>query len=603
MSSARKKSCIWSFFSLDEDTKYALCDNCKQKLSRGGATTKTYNTSNLVSHLKFKHPDLYQRFESQKAQETEEPTTSTSAKAKQISIFESSDRVRIWDINDPRAQRVHRLIGEMIAIDNQPFSVVENEGFTTLLSVLEPRYSLPSRKYMTETVLPRIMTAVTSCVKLEIANVRWYSFTTDIWSTDVSSHSLLSLTAHWLTDSFERKSAVLHAQSFPGEHTGEMICSKYKAMFEGWEIQQEQVHLIVRDNASNMVKAMREAAYPDLGCFAHTLQLIIHDGVLTQRAVIDVLANCRKIVGHFKHSPLAYCRLEEIQKSLGVPQHHLKQDEPTRWNSTLYMLQSVLEQKTALAAYGAEHAIPHLAPNQWDLIQKIVAVLNPVEEITRSISTEVASVSLIIPFIRAFRRTLEDHNNDRGIRTMKSEMLDSLNRRYGGAESNKALVLATMLDPRFKDKFFSGVHERIKAKELLDKKVAEITSTDEPRVPSPKRPKTNLLKCFADILEEAGVEVDTGNAVVDKYLAEPLIPFHRGNSLSWWAENKIRFPALAKLSQRYLSAPPTSVPSERLFSGAGEIYDPKRNRLAPEIAEMLLFIKNNLKLTGGKYAY
>ena len=44
----------------------------------------------------------------------------------------------------------------------------------------------------------------------------------------------------------------------------------------------EQVHLIIRDNASNMVKAMREAAYPDLGCFAHLLQLIIHDGVLTQ---------------------------------------------------------------------------------------------------------------------------------------------------------------------------------------------------------------------------------------------------------------------------------------------------------------------------------
>ena len=265
----------------------------------------------------------------------------------------------------------------------------------------------------------------------------------------------------------------------------------------------------------------------------------------------------------------------------------------------------MLEQKVALATYGAEHAIPHLSPNQWDIVEKIVAVLNPVEEITQSISTEVASVSLIIPFIRASWRTLEDHNNDRGIRTvtMKSEMLDLLNRRYGDEENNESFVLATLLDPRFKDKFFSGVHEKIKAKELLDEKVAEITSNDQPRVPSPKRQKTDLLKCFAEILEEAGVEVDTCNAVVDKYLAEPLIPFHRGNSLSWWAENKIRFPALAKLSPKHLSAPPTSVPSERLFSGAGEIYDPKRNRLAPERAEMLLFIKNNLKLTGGKYAY
>lgn len=135
------------------------------------------------------------------------------------------------------------------------------------------------------------------------------------------------------------------------------------------------------------------------------------------------------------------------------------------------MLQSALKQKIALAAYGAEHAIPHLTPNQWDLVEKTVAVLNPVEEITQSLSTEVASVSLIIPFIRAFRRTLEDHDNDRRIRTMKSEMLDSLNRRYGDAESNKALVLATLLDPPFKDKFFLVEYmRRLKLRSYLMRK-------------------------------------------------------------------------------------------------------------------------------------
>ena len=63
---------------------YAMCNDCKQKVSRGGATTKTYNTSNLVSHLKTKHPELYKKFESKKAQEMEEPTTSTSNKPKQL---------------------------------------------------------------------------------------------------------------------------------------------------------------------------------------------------------------------------------------------------------------------------------------------------------------------------------------------------------------------------------------------------------------------------------------------------------------------------------------------------------------------------------------
>ena len=61
--------------------------------------------------------------------------------------------------------------------------------------------------------------------------------------------------------------------------------------------------VIVRDNASNMVKAMHDA---DLGCFAHTLQLIVHDSVLSQQSVIDILSIFCRIVGHFKHSHLEY---------------------------------------------------------------------------------------------------------------------------------------------------------------------------------------------------------------------------------------------------------------------------------------------------------
>ena len=51
-------------------------------------------------------------------------------------------------------------------------------------------------------------------------------------------------------------------------------------------------------------------------------------------------------------------------------------------------------------------------------------------------------------------------------------------------------------------------------------------------------PKTVVLKCFSEILEEAGVEVNSKyNAVVDKYLSKPLIPFQRGNAYKLWAEN------------------------------------------------------------------
>lgn len=46
-------------------------------------------------------------------------------------------------------------------------------------------------------------------------------------------------------------------------------------------------------------------------------------------------------------------------------------------------------------------------------------------------------------------------------------------------------------------------------------------------------------------------------------------------------------------SIQFLSTPPGSVPSAQLFSSAGLIYEPLRNKLGPEKAAILLFMKCN----------
>ena len=63
---------------------------------------------------------------------------------RKVSLIEAAERVWLWDINDPRAQRIHWRVTEMIALDSQPFSLVDDPGFTRLVHELEPRYSLPS---------------------------------------------------------------------------------------------------------------------------------------------------------------------------------------------------------------------------------------------------------------------------------------------------------------------------------------------------------------------------------------------------------------------------------------------------------------------------
>ena len=53
-----------------------------------------------------------------------------------------------------------------------------------------------------------------------------------------------------------------------------------------WKITKSKIHKVVADNASNMKKALREGHFEAQGCFTHTLQLVVNDGVFSQHAVI-----------------------------------------------------------------------------------------------------------------------------------------------------------------------------------------------------------------------------------------------------------------------------------------------------------------------------
>ena len=45
-----KRLPIWQFFTVREDTRFAKCNICKEDISRGGKTTKTFNMTNLTYH-------------------------------------------------------------------------------------------------------------------------------------------------------------------------------------------------------------------------------------------------------------------------------------------------------------------------------------------------------------------------------------------------------------------------------------------------------------------------------------------------------------------------------------------------------------------------
>ena len=153
---SKKRSPIWDYFTVTEDTRYVHCNSCNDKISCGGKTTKTFNTTNLVYHLKNKHAEQYSEYQKKLAKQLREETLTSLSNNRQLTLQET----RKCDINDVHAQQIHTRIGEMITLDYQSLSIVDDVGFTRLLHTIEPQYVLPSRRYMTEVVLPRIYDSV-----------------------------------------------------------------------------------------------------------------------------------------------------------------------------------------------------------------------------------------------------------------------------------------------------------------------------------------------------------------------------------------------------------------------------------------------------------
>ncbi|KAK7886512.1 hypothetical protein WMY93_026133 [Mugilogobius chulae] len=241
----------------------------------------------------------------------------------------------------------------------------------------------------------------------------------------------------------------------------------------------------------------------------------------------------------------------------------------------------------------------------------MLTILDPCEQLTRDICKATSTTADVIPAVQALKRLLHKPvATDHGVKTSKTTLLESINTRFNHVDDEPLYFLATILDPRYKDRYFTSATKQQAKKLVLEKMNTQQRQhthvlTDEPEAETTESGNNSLLDMYAEILEEntdSEVYSEKGHIEMQfqTYLFEATLPLSSEEPaetpLEYWRTNKTRFPDLAELARKYLSAPCTSVDSERLFSAAANVMDEKRNRLTCENAEKLLFIKKNLTL-------
>ncbi|KAL7876928.1 hypothetical protein SRHO_G00035710 [Serrasalmus rhombeus] len=121
-----------------------------------------------------------------------------------------------------------------------------------------------------------------------------------------------------------------------------------------------------------MMAAARQLPFQHMPCVAHILQRSV-TVCLDSCGFNDVLAKCRKIVGHFRH-----------KGHLDQENEPLIQDVSTRWNSTLFMIRRLLKNKEAVKATldKQRHKLVLLSAAEWTELEKLAAILEPCRHVT-----------------------------------------------------------------------------------------------------------------------------------------------------------------------------------------------------------------------------
>ena len=165
-------------------------------------------------------------------------------------------------------------------------------------------------------------------------------------------------------------------------------------------------------------------------CFAHSIQLIVKDGLKEAKSILSSLEKVSAIA-KLSHTNIKFAEKLELMK-VSIPRAIV-----TRWNSQFLMVERILTIPTlTLNEILMQLKYKHLCFNSHDLdvLNELVCLLSLFAEVTTTTQQENSpSISLVAPSILAiFSDLRKEKNNIRHTGKLCDALLSSLLSRFGG---------------------------------------------------------------------------------------------------------------------------------------------------------------------------
>ena len=334
-----------------------------------------------------------------------------------------------------------------------------------------------------------------------------------------------------------------------------------------------------------------------------------------------------------------YQRLAQADLPANATAEQRKVKEPvkpvvTRWNSFYSCFKRAVELQLAVNGYANHHIqrietedayarsrnnkLPEaprwmrsdgLRAADWQVISEYIDVLGPLDQATsrlegRGISGAFGSVAEIIPTFEYLLgvyedrlQSYEDVDHDQHDESPEDHLAINLraallkaNKYYNKLDLSPAYYAATILHPRYKHYLDAAWAEKPDWLATNNRNFQALWATykslPKPRV-RPTKAKSNdindAINCFIDPVGAADTQEDEYEGWKR---SEPVAKERSdaaNNPIKYWVELQDRYPNLSKFAIDMLSIPGSSCECERLFSELGDLLEPRRRNLSPQL--------------------
>nr|KAJ0203883.1 hypothetical protein LSAT_V11C500293430 [Lactuca sativa] len=516
--------------------------------------------------------------------------------------------VYTWKHDDTRIQLA--LLGPF-TIGELPFKFIENEAFIEFVNALNGKAEVVQN-------LSNPKTAI--------------HLTTDTWTSSCQKINYMVVTTHFITEDFVMHKRVVSFKEVD-THKAEDMARELLICINEWGMKNFMTMTVdnakTNDAAINIIVKELPSIYENgkhfhIRCMAHIINLVVKMGLKHE---VYHVKNLQDAVKYIRASPQRIKTFKQAMKDAAVEsQRCLCGETPTRWNSTFELLRSAYDMKNTFLEYS--HQDPMFqktvgrvpSHSDFEMIKKMM-------EFLENFVFNKAYLPYVYPGDPRHRATFRKHETNPNFMFMVPDMKDKYDKYWGDYDTISDYVFfATLLDPQCKSKFMKVVFTQMLKAKNKDKKmfVDEIESKTRAKVINIE---CKLDKFFKTYLERSNTtsssQQETPEEVVNfddeneffgsymtsgsfpstssesqlqQYLNEDPIGFDKGyDILTWWKNNAVQFPIVARMARDILGMQISTVASESIFSNGRRVITDYRTNLFVVIVEALICTQDWLR--------